>query len=231
MDRPTLCLLPGLDGTGRLYDRLRTELADFPIRVLAYERAHGSDYATLARELAPQLPATHFVLIAESFAGPLGVMLASQRPSGLRALVLAASFVTCPTRFKHVALGLLQIAPSWRPPVALLMPWLAGPQADEALRSQLESTLAGVPLKVLRARARSALHCDEREAVARVEVPLLSLRASRDRIVRAGANLEVMKHARLASCVSLDAPHFLFQTAASEAANAIRAFLRRHGIY
>ncbi len=55
-DRPRLCLLPGLDGTGRLYAPLANALADrYDVDVLAYDSTRFQDYPTLADTLSPAL--------------------------------------------------------------------------------------------------------------------------------------------------------------------------------
>ena len=108
-DRPRLCLLPGLDGTGRLYAPLVTALADVAdVDVLAYDSEQFKDYPELAEALAPRLPASgHVVLVAESFAGPLAVLLAHRHPACVRGLVLAASFVHAPLPASRMGATLL----------------------------------------------------------------------------------------------------------------------------
>lgn len=229
---PTLCLLPGLDGSGRLYRSLIEQLSDdFRLRVLAYDRHRFSGYEALSAQIARQLPtATDFVLVAESFAGPLAVMLARQRPAGLRALVLAASFLGSPVLASRALAVLVERMPSILPPGLLLERWLAGRGADPALRNELERILKDMPLEVLRQRALSALRSDTRALLSPLELPLLYLQGTRDRLIGPRAGREVMRHARQGELRRIDAPHFLFQVAAAPAAAAIRDFLRRHRI-
>lgn len=227
--RTAICLLPGLDGTGRLYRSLEAELQrDFDVLTLAYG-ANGYRYEDLVEELAPRLPhGRRFVLVAESFAGPLAILLAARRPPGLEALVLAASFARTPVRGGRNLAALIDRLPPLRPPRFLLERLLMGRHPNGDLAEALAGALAEVPLAVLRARAQSALRCDVSAELASLQLPLLYLTAQRDRLIsrQAGEWIAQVYAGTERECV--DAPHFLFQVAAEAAAGSIRSFLSRH---
>src|SRR5690349_12020217 len=91
-------ILPGMDGTGKLLDdfaaALKPELD--PI-VLSYpgDRPLGySELESLARAALPQ--DRPFVIVAESFSGPIAVAIGASQPAGLRGLILCCSFVRNP---------------------------------------------------------------------------------------------------------------------------------------
>lgn len=224
-----ICLLPGLDGTGLLYCRLETELLrNFETSILRYDIYDGS-YADLAKKLASRLPQGRpFVLVAESFAGPLAILLAAGRPPGLQAVVLAASFARTPVSGGRNVAALIDHMPLLRPPRFLLERLLMNDSRDAELAKQLEDALARVPLTTLKARALAALRCDVSAELARLDVPLLYLTAKRDRLIPrcAGDWIAQMYVNTERECV--DAPHFVFQTAAETAAGCIHAFLTRH---
>ena len=94
----TLVLLPGLDGTGLLFGPLVAALpAGLRAAVVRYPVDRSMGYAELAASAAEQLPqGERFVLVGESFGGPLAMILAAGRPAGLVGLVLCATFVTSP---------------------------------------------------------------------------------------------------------------------------------------
>ncbi len=229
---PTLCLLPGLDGTGRLYRNLARRLdTDFTVRVLAYDSRRFDGYAALADLIAPQLPSGEdFVLVAESFAGPLAVDLSARRPPGLRALVLAASFISSPLPASRLLAGLLERLPAMLPPGLLLEQLLAGRGADRDLRDELREILGNIPTSVLRARALAALRSDAGSLLAQLDLPVLYLEGRRDRLIGRHAGREVVRLAWDAERCRIDAPHFLFQVASAAAATAIADFLARRGI-
>ena len=94
----TLVLLPGMDGTGALFAPLLHELSP-AIRplVVTYPPNERLGYAELAERVETQLPAADdYVLLGESFSGPVATLLAGRHPPGLRGLILACSFVRSP---------------------------------------------------------------------------------------------------------------------------------------
>lgn len=229
---PTLCLLPGLDGTGRLYRNLIRQLdADFEIRTLAYDSRRFDGYVGLADRIAPQLPQSgDFVLIAESFAGPLAVELAARRPPGLRALILAASFISSPLPASRLLTRALERLPAMLPPGLLLERVLAGRGAGGELREELKTILRDIPTEILRARALAALRSDAGSMLAQLEFPVLYLAGAHDRLIGGHAGREVLRRARDAELRRIDAPHFLFQVSAAAAAAAMVDFLKRRRI-
>ena len=91
-------MLPGLDGSSRLSPPFLSALQAYGLTTQAITLpAQGpQDHATLAQRLWSQLPSRPFILLAESFSGPLAVELATRHPTGLRGLVLAATFARRP---------------------------------------------------------------------------------------------------------------------------------------
>jgi pimeloyl-ACP methyl ester carboxylesterase len=230
-DRPRLCLLPGLDGTGRLYAPLATALADrYDVEVLAYDSTRFQDYPTLADKLSPALQRhRNVVLVTESFAGPLGVLLAHRHPECIRALVMAASFVRAPLPFSGVGAALVQRLPAVVPPLFALERVLAGSGLPSPLRAEFEAIVAGMPLHVLRQRALAALRVDVTRELAALDMPVLYLQARHDRLIWPRAGRDVLRLARKARHTVIDVPHFLFQLATVPAAAEIDRLLDQLG--
>ncbi len=226
-ERRRLCLLPGLDGTGRLYAPLMAALAGIAdVDVLAYDNRRFDGYAALADELGPSLERhDEVVLVAESFAGPLGVLLAHRHPQRVRALVMAASFVRDPLPLSRVSAGLLQRLPAIAPPRFALERLLAGRGLPPPLRAEFERILADLPLSLQRERALAALRVDVRDELAALRVPVLYLQAGQDRLIWPRAGRDIVRLARDGRHALVDAPHFLFQMAPEAAAAEIRQLL------
>lgn len=228
-----VCLLPGLDGTGRLYSSLAAELAaEFDVRVFDYPDHISGGYPELAAFIVPRLPPEKpFVLVAESFAGPLSVLVAAGRPSGLRGLVIAASFLRSPvTRSSALAQVLQHLPDTLMPPLAVLETILMGGWKDSQVRQVLDSSLRSVAPHVLKARLMAAMRVDVRKEFDLVDQPVLYLRASHDRLLRAGVSRDFADAATPPKKIDIRAPHFLFQAVASEAAQSIRGFIAENRI-
>jgi pimeloyl-ACP methyl ester carboxylesterase len=71
----------------------------------------------------------------------------------------------------------------------------------------------------------SVFEIDARRELARITVPILYLRGTRDRLVPASASREVHGIARQTVITDIDAPHFLLQSKPVDAAQAIRRFV------
>lgn len=100
---------------------------------------------------------------------------------------------------------------------------------DAEVRRELEASLRLVKPKVLKARLMAALQVDVRVEFQRITVPVLYLHANRDRLLQSGVEKEFAMSE--AWCVDIEAPHFVFQALASQAAGAIRDFLRDRHIW
>ena len=201
-------LLPGLDGTGELF---RPFVAAAPstaeLHILSLPQEPLETYEAFSRWAVPRLSEEPCVLVAESFSGPLGVLLAAQCPS-VRALVVCASFCRSPLP------AFLRHTPTlaWRrsPPVALIRLLLTG--GDYGLAKALQRSIATVPAEVIAARVRATLTVDVSAALGRLRQPLIYLRGNADRVVgrRCGELFRAVQPRT--QLFELAAPHLVLQT-------------------
>lgn len=221
---PTLILLPGLDGTGALFDPLMAAVtSDAPLQVISYPDAELLTYSDLVELVRPQLP-ERCVLVAESFSGPVGIRLASD-PRVL-ALALCNSFASPPRAafLRHfVSQRWLALpAPEW-----VIRQFLVGRDASPDLVSKVSQTLKCMSPAVAAARLRAVLGVDEREALRRCNKPVLYLRGSEDRLVKASAVDEIRTLLPSVEVRSIAGPHFLLQARPVESWAAIVEFLAK----
>jgi pimeloyl-ACP methyl ester carboxylesterase len=226
-----LVLLPGLDGTGLLFGPLLEALPPaLEPQVVTYPGDRPLGYRELLPLVLDRLPAGEpYLLLGESFSGPLAVMIAAAAPPGLRGLVLAATFVRNPLRW----------VPSWAR--ALCRPWLVSVWPG-ALRDRVTLGSLGLPpplLGLMRAarrgvsppvaalRARETMRVNVEAELRACPVPVLCLAGARDTLVPAH-NLARIRHLRPdAEVVVLETAHMVLQTAPREAARAIGEFAAR----
>lgn len=229
---PKALLLPGIDGGGRLFGPLLAagprafapEVVSYPLdRPLGYD-----DLVALVRE---RLPRGRFVLLAESFSGPVAVRLAAERPAGLAALVLAATFLHRPLNpLLHPARGLVGARLFGVPmPAAVIRHFMAGSDAPRAIVADVQAAVAAVSAEVMAHRAAEALRVDAREDFARLEAPVLWLAPSRDRLVRTDAYEEVLDLRPDAEVATIDAPHMVLQRCPHASLARIEEFLAGPG--
>jgi len=222
-----LVLLPGMDGTGRLFERLVAGLPAGAVpSVIAYPRERPLGYAELLELVRPQCPNDErWFMLGESFSGPLALRLAAERPAGLCGVVLAASFVASPVRWAPrwlVRAGLFSAA-MHHVAGRVLGTGFGGPE----LQAAFVAANASVAPAVLARRAREILAVDcSRLATRLADVPVLALAARRDRVLGGRDVAEIQRLLPHAVVQWFDAPHLLLQTRAAEAAAAIAAFMR-----
>ena len=220
MAKAVLVLLPGMDGTGELLAPFLEALGDeFDARVVRYPGGHCGGYDELEGIARATIPADRpYVLLGESFSGPIAISIAASAPGQLRGLVLCCTFARNP----RPGLATLKRFISALPLKALPADRLV----DASMRKAFKRALDQVSGSALRARMRAVLAVDVRDRLATSDVPILYLRATRDRLVpRAAAEL-VAKLKPTTKVVELDASHFLLQTAPAQAAREVAAFVR-----
>ena len=121
MSRTTLVLLPGLDGTGDLFAPVVDALGpSVPTQIVRYPLSDASDYATCEAIARAALPTDRsYVLLGESFSGPIAVSIAATAPPGLGGLILCSTFVCNPQPYLRPLRPLLSILPVHSAPVCV----------------------------------------------------------------------------------------------------------------
>jgi demethoxyubiquinone hydroxylase (CLK1/Coq7/Cat5 family)/pimeloyl-ACP methyl ester carboxylesterase len=224
----TLVLLPGMDGTGSLFEPFVAALGnEIAIKVVAYPTTEPRGYEQLeSLALAALPPEGPLVLLGESFSGPIAVALAASCPQRIKGLVLCCTFVRNPmpwlAAFKWFA-GILPVACV---PMTVMSYFLFGRFSTPALRKALERALAQVSPAVFRARLKAVVSVDVSSRLAEVKVPVLCLRASQDRFISPSVSSQIARLCPQTKILAIEGPHCLLQAAPHEAARAIIGFVR-----
>lgn len=222
-----LVLLPGLDGTGLLFADFAASLnQEVKLIVVSYPSDTVLNYAELEALIRSFLPRDQsYFLLAESFSGPIAISIAASSPPGLLGLVLCCSFARNPLPLLAPFRFVLDAVPVSPLPMTLLSYLLLGRFATPTLRAALSRSIANVVPKVLRARARATLTVDNSDLLCRIQVPILYLRASEDRVVSRASSDIVVSLAPHTEVVEFSAPHFLIQVLPSQVAAAVVEFI------
>lgn len=226
----TLVLLPGMDGTGKMFADFVAAMQARCIAV-AYPPDEPLGYAELEEFVRVRLPHDDFILLGESFSGPVALTLAAQHLPNLRAVVLVSTFARLPyPRLPQPLQHLISAGPFWRMPSVLTARTILGRYRTPQLYEQLRQTRASVAPAVWKARIRAVLGVDCTPVLPRVDVPVLYLRGREDRLIFASAATHLARHLPAMQLVTLDGPHWLLQAKPHEAAAAIRAFAAQHSL-
>jgi len=222
-----LLLLPGMDGTGKLFDPLLAVLpAALPVRVVSYPADRPLNYdelLPLVEDAAAGLG--EFVVVGESFSGPLALMLAGRRPSGLRGVVLSSSFIRFPLpRWFRVMIRPwgFQFVPQW-----LMARLLLGRHRRGSVGRLLSDAVRSVTPTTMAARAKAMVDVDVTTELRVCPVPLLYLRGFQDRVIGRKCWTLIRSIRPDTELVEVPGPHLLLQAAPADMARVLVSFCDR----
>lgn len=226
-----LVVLPGMDGTTTLLSDFSSAVRHRFDSVVAipyptYQPLGYSELEALVRAALP--PRAQFVLVGESFSGPIALSIAADPPANLVGVVLSTSFGNSPLPMLSPVAGFSRFAPVRSVPLSLLSWLLLGRWATPELEASLQNALSSVSPAVLRFRATTALRASVSNLAA-VSVPMLYLRATHDRLVSRSAGEQLASAISQCAYLDIPGPHLLLQAAPQACAYAIGGFVEGLG--
>ena len=234
-EKLTIVLLPGLNGTAGLFKPLMDSApSQYRVRAITYPTHRKCSYQELLYQLMDTLDDIEgpYVLLGESFSGPLSLMAAYQRPAGLLGVILVATFVI-PPNSKVARVVPWEMGFSLHKPLHSVMEWLGldmtyqaqEPSQPLSLLTALSVELQKVSPLVLADRMQSIFSVDVRKELAAIDVPLRYFKGVRDIIVPK-KNSEIIQEINpKVSCIDFDVDHFLLQKKPIEAWREISSFV------
>ena len=224
-----LVLLPGMEGTGNLFGPLLKVLpGDIKTQIISYPiTGIGESYTAYIDYVSSHLPDDEdFVILGESFSGPIAYEIAARKPPHLKGIIFVVTFLESPS-VAGVWFGQWSLA-LW--PQALSIPesalrfWLGEEETSFELIQLLSQAIDKVGINVLQQRLQMVgqLKYEHRN----IMMPCLYIGAVNDRIV----GREVLSLFR-SSIPSLneylvDGPHTILQHRPQECVNIIGNFLK-----
>lgn len=225
--KPALVLLPGMDGTGELFQPFLDAMRHrYSVKIIDYPKSGALGYAELESAMKPSLPCEgSFVLLGESFSGPVAISIAASHPPGLKGLILSCTFVRNPRPRLGTLRFLIDALPTGAIAARCAGVALLGGYSTSRLRRTFLDAIGKVTPDALRARLRAVVSVDVTRELAEIDVPILYLRATHDYVVPAGAAELIRGIKPGAHVVDVDGPHFLLQAAPEKAAQLVAEFI------
>jgi pimeloyl-ACP methyl ester carboxylesterase len=225
-----LVLIPGLDGTGMLFEPFVQALPpgiDATIVSFPHDKAsYDHDLFAVIRNVIPwNRP---LVILAESSSGPLGMRFAAAQRENVEAVILVSSFVSNPI----VAAGNWSttfLSKPWyeKPPAAVsVRKHLLGKNASDTMVNKTVTALRTPWPTVLGHRIEMMKKIDAREALKNWDKPVLYIRAENDQFVSKSSTEEVCRLNHRVRMVSVPGPHLLLQSNPQGALEVILPFLQ-----
>jgi pimeloyl-ACP methyl ester carboxylesterase len=222
-----------MDGTGiELTDFVAALAPELDAVVVTYPNDGPMDYAGHEIVARASLPVDRpFVLLGESYSGSIAISIAASAPPGLIGLVLCCSFARNPRPGLSWLRPFVRFLPT-RIPAAVPCWFLLGRSSTPRLKKALAQVLAQIAPHAFRARLTSIIDIDVMEKLAEVRVPMLYLRATRDRLIPKRVSREISRLHPDTCIADVESPHLLLQAAPTIAARLLKSFVRgKPGFY
>lgn len=222
--------LPGLDGTGILFDEVVKQLPDgVDALVVHYPKDVASSASEFVQLVDAALPAEgRYAIIAESFSGPLALRVISSHRGRPVALVLCSSFGRSPIPRAACALMSL-IAPAalhCRLPGWLIRRYLVG-EGRDSLIPQFRNALAALSGKALASRFKALGEFTDALVPQKLAIPILYVRATEDRLVHNRDLAWLQARYTGLTVREVQSPHFVLQCQPKAVVDQIVNFLQR----
>ncbi|MES0872320.1 alpha/beta fold hydrolase [Pseudovibrio sp. SCP19] len=219
-----IVILPGLDGTGVLSWKIHEALTPHHKVVTLSYPPDLSQYDELKNWVHTQLPDEPFVIVAESFSGPLAIMIAAEHAEFLKGVTFVATFAQKPRTLPVICAYLFQIIPINSVFLTqLAQPFLMGNWSNRQFTSKFRQALSKVPASTLAKRLAGTLQVNVISMLTEINVPMMYLRAKNDRLVPRRTSAP-FKHAAV-TIYEIEGPHFLLQANPKETAAKISEFV------
>lgn len=224
-----LILLPGMDGSSALRaDFVAALAADIRVTMLDYVGDDVHDYASFEAHARPLLPKGEpFILLGESFGGPLAITLAAEAPEGLQSLVLIATFARTPRPVLGHLAPLGRYLPIRNKAAIEIGRRIAlGRYATPEDGRIIEKIIAGQSMDTLVDRVIAATKVDVAHLLPKIAVPTLVLHGNRDILIPSAASRLMAERVPNARLQRINGPHALLGAVPRACADAVRGFLK-----
>lgn len=221
-----LLLLPGMDGSGELFDWLIPFLEDnFEIHNICYPKDIDQSYDNLTCWLYEIIKDEEVFVLGESFSGPIAITLAAKSNSKIKGLILVSSFANppiSPIMLRLVSLINFEYIPFFMKKLALL-----GFKRIFGTKEKFKLVMHQVAPELISSRIMEVANCSKYLAQTKIDLPLLILEPEIDLFSNSQSIIQRCVSKRNLVYKSVKSPHMLLQTNPEFAANEIIAFARK----
>nr|MCP4990468.1 alpha/beta hydrolase [Colwellia sp.] len=215
-----LVLLPGMDGTGELFEAFLSFYDGEPL-VISLPQQGPQDHSYLAKALKKQLPKEDYILLAESFSGGIVPELLKQKTTNMKGVIFVASFLSSPNKYLLPIAKILPIKALASAPLSQIAHkfLLLGKDASKTLLSKFIKVTKSIPDHIL--KSRLAVMNRQRLPLATFDIPTVYIQALSDRLISTGKSRELSNVFRNIEYIEIDGPHFLLQAKPKESSQAV----------
>jgi pimeloyl-ACP methyl ester carboxylesterase len=226
-----LVLLPGMDGTGHLFAPLLHSIPEFDCQIIPLPEEGNQCYPSITEWVKDKLPEENFILIAESFSGPIGLELAKAQPDNLKGIIFVATFLSPPNKLLTTLARFLPLKLMSRLPFSsyVLKRLFLGSGASNELVDLFRSTINSLPPSLISARLNTISSLVF--SPARLDLPVGYIQARSDKLIQKNKICEFKAKFKDILIKPIEGPHFILQAKPNECSEVIRELVssfKRH---
>lgn len=220
-------LLPGLDGTGMLFKPFLDSLtSDIEVQVVTYPVDKYLSYSELVELVLNTLPKEDFILVGESFSGPIAYQVALERPENLLSVIFVATFLTPPKKYILKLSNIFPVSLLLKIPLPtyLIKKYLFDREIADDVIGLFREVIKSVSPRVLSFRLgeisrlkASKKHCDVRA---------IYIQASNDKLVSSLSVDSFKNSCEALTVVRVAGAHFILQSNPSACSKIIKNEVR-----
>ncbi len=225
METTNIILMPGLDGTGLLFNELIEQLCnESRVKCINLNELKGRSYSELAQEIAYQLPTQRFVLVAESYSGAIAYELFKLVPNKIEHLIFIASFVSRPSLMSKWA----QFIPISFIHLLARRKWLVevfcfGRTINDVEFSIFRSALAECPNDLIKKRLEYISNLQTPTEI--FDIQTTYIRPKNDILISKTAVDTIQRLYPSTKVISLEGGHFIAQASSKRCAEVIKKMI------
>ena len=216
----------GTHDAGNLFSAVVAELTEFECEVIRLPATGEQDYPSIVRSVKEKLHSDDFVLIAESFSGPIGLALAKEGLKNMKGVIFVATFLSPPNKFLLGFARYLPLKSLSKVPFAAYFHKLLflGADANKQLVELFQQTILSLPPQLIKARLKSIQSLTV--ASDAIDLPTAYIQALSDRLVPATKAEEFKSGFNNLTVKTIKGPHFILQSKSAECAVVISELVR-----
>lgn len=216
-----LVFLPGMDGTGILFEQILANIQGVDVSVLSLPKEGSQDYQSLAGNILKRLPNQNFILVAESFSGGIAAILSQRKIPHLKGLIFVASFLSGPKKLGAHLASFLPLHFLAHLPFSNVVyrSFFLGKGAGFKEIELFKKAIDEVPTCTLKLRLKVIAQAKYDGFTS--NVPVVYIGATQDMLVPSGKRFEFVKAFKDITFSELAGPHFILQANPKESAAAL----------
>jgi len=220
-----LVLLPGMDGTGKLFEGFLRDLDFKNPMVISLPSTGCQDYDSLLKYVQQLLPTEDYYLVAESFSGAIAAKLSLTASPHLMGVIFVGAFLTPPRKLLLTMARFLPIKALLNAPISdvFVRFFMLGLDAEDTLVKQFKTVVKSVPLNTLRMRMK--VMSKLKPSKSKSTLPAFYLSGEKDLLVGKDKLKYFENYYANFKIISIDGPHFMLQAKPGQCAEVIKSIL------